>query len=126
MGKVENLPKLTIVKGDYIFKIKLSNNVLHYIPAIQNKQRMTLVGYKALFNFNKMKFRRTGEFVLKRTSLVYQLYLFLFYFASLFLFLIYVTRKNLYESSQFVKHILKWVFLKDRTSRVEVLKSELE
>ena len=100
--------------------------MLHYIPAIQNKQRTTLVGYKALFNFNKMKFRKTGEVIFKKTSIVYQLYLFLVYFACLFLFLIYFSKKNLYDSSQFAKNILKWVFLKDRTARVEVLKSELE
>lgn len=56
MGKIENLPKLTIVRGNYIFKLKLSTNILHYIPALENKERVTLVGYKALEYFNKMRF----------------------------------------------------------------------
>jgi len=117
---------LTLVKNDYIFKIKLGENTLHYIPAIQNKQRMTMVGYKALHLFNKMKFRKSGDIIFKRTSLVYQLYLFLVYFTCLLLFLVFVIRKSLNDSTQFVKNILRWVFLKDRNARVEVLKSELE
>jgi hypothetical protein len=118
MGKVENLPQLTFIQGDYIFKIKLGENIINYIPAIHNKQRITLVGYKAFHLFNKIKFRKTGEVVFKRTSLVYQLYLFLIYFTCLITFLLYLTKKSLYDSSQFVKHILKWVMFKDRVSRV--------
>lgn len=87
---------------------------------------MTQVGYKALYLFNKIKFRKSGEIIFKRTSLVYQLYLFLIYFTCLFIFLMYLTKKSLYDSSQFIKHILRWVFFKDRVSKVEVLKSELE
>lgn len=118
MGKLENLPKLTIVRGNYIFKIKLSNNKLNYIPALDNKERVTLIGYKALEYFNKMRFLNTGEIVFKCTSLIYQIYLFFLYFVGLFLFLVFVNRKNLYDTSLFVRHILRWVFFKDMSSRV--------
>jgi hypothetical protein len=57
---------------------------------------------------------------------MFQLYIFLGYFVALTLFLVFVSRRNLVESGQFVKHILKWAFLKDRAARIEVLKSELE
>jgi hypothetical protein len=73
-----------------------------------------------------MRFLPTGEVVFKCTSLVYQLYLFLLYFVFLFLFLIFLTKKSINETGQFVKHILRWVLMKDMQSRVEVLKSELE
>lgn len=57
---------------------------------------------------------------------MFQLYIFLGYFVALTLFLVFVSRRNLVESGQFVKYILKWAFLKDRAARIEVLKSELE
>lgn len=125
-GALANLPKLTLVRGDYIFKIALSAPVIHYIPAVRNLQRRTLVGYKALYEFDKFRFSENGEIIFKRTEQVYQLYLFVAYFVALSLFLVFVSRRNLFESGQFVKHILKWTFLKDRLSRIEVLKSELE
>ena len=118
------MPKLTLVRGDYIFKIVLSGNTLKYLPAIKNIDRYTLIGYKALYEFNKFKFDQ-DQIIFKRTSLVYQLYLFLLYFLLLTLFLVFISRRNLYDSAMFVKHILKWGFLKDRMSRIEVLKSEL-
>lgn len=123
-GHLENLPKLTLVRGDYIFKLSLASPLLHYLPAVKNLQRLTMVGYRALYEFNKFKFSE-NEIIFKRTSQVYQLYLFLLYFVLLTLFLMFVSRRNLYESGLFVKHLLKWAFLKDRASRVEVLKSEL-
>jgi hypothetical protein len=121
-GKLENLPKLTLVRGDYIFKISLRGNSINYLPAIKNIDRFTLIGYKALYEFNKFKFNE-NEIIFKRTSLIYQLYLFLVYFMLLTLFLVFISRRNLYDSGMFIKHILKWVFLKDRNSRIEVLKS---
>lgn len=123
-GHLENMPKLTLVRGDYIFKLALPGNVVRYLPAIQNLQRLTLVGYKALYEFNKFKFNE-NEVIFKRTSQMFQLYLFLLYFLFLTLFLMFISRRNLYESGMFVKNILKWAFLKDRTSRIEVLKAEL-
>jgi hypothetical protein len=35
-GQLQNLPKLTLVRGDYIFKIALAGPVLNYLPAIKN------------------------------------------------------------------------------------------
>lgn len=125
MGELQNLPKLTLVRGDYIFKMKIEGNVINYLPAVENKERVTLIGYKALYEFSKFKFDEES-IIFKRTTYIYQLYLFLAYFTLLSVFLIYTTRKNIYDSSQFVKHALKWVFLKDRGSRIEVLKSELQ
>lgn len=58
--------------------------------------------------------------------MVYQLYLYLVYFVALFTFLIFYLKKNIYDTSQFVKNIFKWVLLKDHNARVEVLRSELE
>lgn len=84
---------------------------------------MTYVGYKSLKSFNKMRFLKTGGVVFKSTSLVYQFYLFFLYFTIVFLLLFFLCRKNIYDSSQFIRNILKWVFLKDMASRVEVLKS---
>lgn len=43
------MPKLTLVRGDYIFKIVLTGNTLKYLPAIKNIDRYTLIGYKALY-----------------------------------------------------------------------------
>jgi hypothetical protein len=83
------------------------------------------VGYKALYEFNKFKFDESN-IIFKRTSQIYQLYLFLAYFILLTLFLVFISRRNLYETGVFAKHLLKWAFLKDRISRIEVLKSELE
>jgi hypothetical protein len=59
-GSLENMPKLTLVRGDYIFKLALSGPVLNYIPALQNLKRETLVGYKALYEFDKFKFGKSG------------------------------------------------------------------
>lgn len=67
MGALGDLPKLTLVRGDYIFKLVLTAPVIHYIPAVRNLQRRTLVGYKALYEFNKFRFSESGEIIFKRT-----------------------------------------------------------
>jgi hypothetical protein len=100
--------------------------VLYYTPALLNKDRMTYVGYKAIKGNNMLAFLQNGEIEIKSSSMVYQLYLYLVYFVGLFTFLIFYLKKNIYDTTQFVKHIFKWTLFKDNASRVEVLRSELE
>lgn len=46
-GKLQNLPKLTLVRGDYIFKITIRGDTINYIPSIKNINSITYIGYKA-------------------------------------------------------------------------------
>jgi hypothetical protein len=98
-GALGNLPKLTLVHGDFIFKLWLSAPVIHCVQAVRNPQRRTLVGHKALYEFNKLRLSDSGsgEIIFKRTSQIYQLCLFAGYFVVLTLFMVFVVRRNLFE-----------------------------
>lgn len=52
------MPKFTLVRGDYIFKLQLKGNTINYLPAVKNINRYTYIGYKALYEFNKLKFNK--------------------------------------------------------------------
>jgi hypothetical protein len=126
IGKLQNLPRLTLKYQGYAFKLQLTSKILHYIPALQNTDRLTLVGYHAIKGYNNLAFLKNGEIEFKATGMIYELYLYLLYFVALFLFMSYYLRSNIFEASQFVKNIFKWLIFKDAHARVEVLKSELE
>ena len=73
------------------------------------------------------RFRLTENAVLlMRTRDIYQMYLALAYVVGVMAALVWLSRRTLMESGQFVAHIYKWAFLNDRISRVEVYKAELE
>jgi hypothetical protein len=78
---------------------------------------VSLIGYRALKDFNKFKFNGE-EIIFKRTSLLYQLYLFLAYFGILTILLILLTKRHLFDTGQFVKNIYRMAFLKDRNARM--------
>ena len=106
--------------------LQLDTKLLHYTPALHNKALITLIGYRAITGYNKLAFLRSGEIEFKSSSMLYQLYLYLLYFVGLFLFFIYLLKKNIYDTTQFAKNIFRWMLFKDGVARVEVLKAELE
>ena len=126
IGKLQNLPHLTLNYNGYIFKLDLNGHVLYYTPALQNPNRTTYIGYRAITGYNKLAFLKNGSIQFKSTSMVYQLVIFMVYFIVLFGFLFYYLKKNLFDTSLFVKNIFKWMFFKDHAAKVEVLRSELE
>lgn len=111
-GDIENFPKITLQKDTSLFNLNIKTDYLNYISAA-NVAQTTLIGYKALSEFSKFKFREK-EILFKRTSLLYLLYLFMAYFSVFCLFLIYYSKDDIFDVGQFVKSISKWVLLNDR------------
>ena len=60
VGKLENLPRLVLNYHGYIFKLNIDRKQLNYIPALKNTHGLTLVGYKAITNYNKIAFLTNG------------------------------------------------------------------
>ena len=61
VGQLQNLPKLVLNYHGYVFKLDINRKHLNYIPALKNTHGLTLVGYRAIRNFNKMSFLTNGE-----------------------------------------------------------------
>lgn len=35
-GKLENMPKISFILNNYLFNIQLTDNIIHYIPSVEN------------------------------------------------------------------------------------------
>lgn len=110
--------------GNSLFQLSIKTNVLHYLPTVNDSQT-TLVGYRSLHDFSKFKFD-DDHVVFRQTSEIFMLYLFLGYFFVFGVFLITHSKQDIFDSSVFIRNVLKWTLFEDQTARVAVLRTELE
>jgi len=83
---------------------------------------MSKIGINLLSEFSKFQIEE-NSIIFKRTSQLYMLYLLFAYFTLFCLFILIKNRVDNQKTIQFVKNIVKWVFLKDRNSRIDVLRT---
>ena len=61
IGKLHNLPHLTLNYNQYVFKLDLNSKVIFFTPAIKNPKRITYIGYNAIKSYNKLAFLKDGN-----------------------------------------------------------------
>ena len=66
-----------------------------------------------------------NEIIFKRTSQLYQLYLFLAYFVAFTLVFLILFRRNFTDSMKFVTNVVSWVIFQNPEARIRVLRTEL-
>ena len=65
------MPRITFNYQGYVFKVRLSGPKIYYIPALQNTEQATFVGYMAIKGYNSMSFMMNGDIMFRSASMVY-------------------------------------------------------
>lgn len=93
-GSLENFPKISFMRGKSILEIEIKTEIINYIPRTNSSESINFIGYKAFKKFSKFEIDE-NVITFKRTSQLYQLYLFLGYFFVFTLVFIILSKAKL-------------------------------